>query len=214
MNVSGLFETIRSHNGQLEFLDAHLERLQRACETVGWGFPGRDYEGLIAESLREKGLDKRLTRVRLVVKRGDIVIEAQPYTLPPDEQYTQGISLKVMPHPNPTPSARIKSCDRQSYDEALRQAQRAGFDECLFIHEGRILEGAAVNVIVIHGGKCFIPSRNDFRLAGIMEQEALKTFGLPIIEGDITLPLPEGSKTYITNSLKGILPVRTFVPSS
>ncbi|MBI4126224.1 MAG: aminodeoxychorismate synthase component I, partial [Deltaproteobacteria bacterium] len=167
---SGIFETICSRNGQPEFLDEHLERLRHACEMVGWGFPGRNYENLIAEALEQKNITQQLARVRVVVKKNEVLIETEPYT-PSQKWYTQGVSLKVMPHPNPTPSAQIKLCDREAYDDALRQAHSEGFDECLFVHEGRVLEGATTNVIVMHDGKCLIPSRDDFRLVGIMEQK-------------------------------------------
>ena len=208
--AEGVFETLRYRNGSIEYLPEHLQRLHAGEAALGFSKAQLNYAQLFADLLNANAPLPEFARVRLLSTKHHTLAKIIPYTPFAKEDYKNGIDLALASHPSQSESAQIKCNHRQGYLEAFLQAKQRGFAECLFIADEKVLECSMSNVIVCHQKKYFISPKQSARLAGVMEQKVLSALGSPVIEADLSWPLPFDANVYITSSLKGIVPVKSI----
>lgn len=206
--MKGIFETIRYRDRKLEFFREHLERLKRGCEAEGFLWRRDDVESMIFDRVAKLGLQDDLCRIRIILTAEGILISAEVYQPLPKELYHKGMALDLQPHPSPSADAQMKRIDRAGYTEAFERAKEKGFDECLFHHQGELLECSSANIIVVDGGRVMIPPRSAHRLTGVTEQKLLERLGSTVLETHLYWPLPPQAQIYLTSSLRGLLPVQ------
>ncbi|MBI4212205.1 MAG: aminotransferase class IV [Deltaproteobacteria bacterium] len=207
MKNTGVFETIRYKNGQLEQLAEHLDRLKNGCKALGITVDLYEIERKIIDAIEAQHLTQDIARVRLIASEFNLLISAESYQPLPKETYFQGIRLLTLPHPQPNEQAKIKSQGRPGYEEALKKAQRQGYDEALLLHGNEILECSTANILVSWQGKVLQPPRSATRLSGVTEEAVLREVR---DRAQLSLPWPlhSDAHVYITSSMRGILPVR------
>lgn len=86
----------------------------------------------------------------------------------------------------------------------LRNAKKAGFDDCLFLNEkGHITESATANLFVIDEDRLITPPTDDGLLPGIVRQKIVENF--TVYQEHITIEqLKSCQGAFLTNSLLGV----------
>ena len=168
----GLFETIRIQNGFPLFLEEHLERLRKSLSyleidphmtphvrEVG------DFEtcrSIIRNLILENGLDSRVSRLKIMVSRGEVqgfglppateptvIVTVSLYNEPSDEIYNHGWKGIVLQNGFTPSIAHYKTISYLFYLWARHQAISKGADEVIISDkDGFIAEGSMTGLIM------------------------------------------------------------------
>lgn len=223
----GLFETMRSYDGVVFRLDAHLDRLAASARALGWAIlPDR-------EAMREnvmqvtRHLAEGDARVRLTVTTGSVRMSAadeEPqltYVATaalgakyPDEIYIKGVTAVVSAGKQVAGDATFghKTTSYLARLSALRAATRVGAFEALwFTPEGKLAEGCISSVFVVDDGKLLTPSLSTPVLPGVTRSAVIELavhMGIPVREDEITMEqLLNADEVFLTSSLMELVPV-------
>ena len=131
----GLFETLRSYDGKLPFLDKHLRRMQWGATFMGLPFPHpKEIEEAILETLKANKLEKssvKDVRVRIMlsgINKGlkpnpltddtpvNLVVVCEKFIPLPAQNYEKGVSL-IMVHSAKNESSGFQRQIGQSRDQ-------------------------------------------------------------------------------------------------
>ncbi len=219
----GLFETIKSINGQLEFVDEHFARLWKGMHVLQFTIPKQftpDYLEQEIQTLLKKNNHDKMGRVRLTVFRGDgglyDAVDHKPNYLIqswalPDETgswnsngLVVGIYIDVK-----------KSCDILSnlkHNNFLPYAMGALFakkekwnDAVLLNTEGRLCDTSIANIFLIKNEVIYTPALSEGCIAGVMRRnliEKLIAAGYKLVEGKLSVEeLLDADEVFLTNSI-------------
>ncbi len=215
----GVFETIRVKEGKAEYLKLHLERLSEGAKFINTLVPDVDYESLIKKLLKKNELAGKLAKLKIILFKEEsphFYLAAEPYNPPDSSNYATGVRLFTARHPYcESEVARIKSICRLPYMKLREKAVEKGCFDCLLTScDEEILESTVANLLIWDGENFFVPPVSSYRLRGIMERvvvEELKRDGFGVCEKKIGLKdLTPENLPLITNSLIGVMPVRTI----
>jgi branched-chain amino acid aminotransferase/4-amino-4-deoxychorismate lyase len=224
----GLFETLRTWNGQPTLLRHHTDRLARSARALGlWvearQFPdARSVAQLLASSapLLGPGQDVRL-RITLsgglsnTPPSGSLVwMTAEPLPSPiraPGALITHFIEVA-----RDDPLARHKTLNYWRKRIAHAGALAAGSDEILCVTPDRFLcETTRFNVFLVAGRRLCTPSLEAPLLPGVMRRLVLdwaRRIGLEVHEEPLPLArITTAGESFLTNSVRGIVPVRRLL---
>lgn len=214
----GLFETMRSYEGHIVRLKAHLLRMKRGCRTAGVrpAFSFKEAEGFIHETVKKNGL--RDAAVRMAVWKSetgaDVLITARRYQGFSSGVYRQGLRACVseMRQAAGPGLACLKTASYLYYRLARLDAQARGFDEAVILNtNGTVAEGSASNVFFIKEKEVFTPSLSCGCLEGITRGVIIsfcRRYGIRLVEGKYTIPdLLGADEAFLTNSLMGVMPL-------
>jgi len=221
----GLFETLRSEDGRVQFLAEHLERLQASARTFSLTFPGEvPWEERLARLLAANGLSRGPGRVKILLTRGEapgfglppvtrptLVIWAQPYAPPPAAEYAAGWPVAVFPQGRSTFVGRHKSLNYPFYLAARQYALDQGAREALILEaDGLVSEGAATSLVYLRRGRYYTPESAS-ALPGVtlaVLGRGLAARGLALEARPTTVAqLKEADGLWLANSLLGLMPV-------
>jgi branched-subunit amino acid aminotransferase/4-amino-4-deoxychorismate lyase len=211
----GHFTTVRLEAGGVRGLGLHLDRLVRDCDVV-FGTP------LDVDRVRE--LARRVAaRVAVPAMMRVTVFDPDLTVVRPTDGRRPRVLITVRPAgPAGSPPVRLRAmCHQRELPQvkhvglfgAVRQrrlAQRAGFDDVLFVdQDGRVGEGATWNIgFVMNGEVCWpeadcLPGVTAHLLDGVLAR-----IGVPARREPVLLDaLPDGCAAFITNAGVGIQPV-------
>jgi branched-chain amino acid aminotransferase len=226
----GLFETLPAYGGKPFLLDRHYRRLSASCNFLKLSCPEADeLEGIIRKLLEMNGLNYAylritLTRGKYLGKLGlpeggeaTLVVVAREYAGYPPEFYTQGIDLALssLCRNAASPLSRLKTLNYLESMLAREEAASKGATEVLLQDSNsHIAEAATANVFWVRGKRLFTPSGNCAVLPGIVRGWVLdkcKESKFPAEVGEYPLStLEEAEEIFLTNSLMGIMPVRSW----
>ncbi|HJU04605.1 MAG TPA: aminotransferase class IV [Nitrospiraceae bacterium] len=224
----GVYETLRSYNGRIFMLQAHLDRLRRSAHLIGIEFPERDWPALLHEAMeRNKLLDAYL---RVTISRGEgeigldpascnrptVVIVAKPLPSYPAELFQDGIGLAVVSVRRNLAAAlspQIKSLNFLNNIMAKREALQArAFDGLMLNADGHVAESTTSNVFFVKSGRLYTPSVACGILDGITREVILilaREQSVPVEEGCYTPAfLSQADECFLTNTTMEIMPVR------
>ena len=220
----GLFETLRTWGGHPTLLDRHLARLTRSAGELGLPLDPAALPGTraVEELLGAGGVaGDALLRITLTggTAAGGSTVWMRAGPLPPPPRACGAIvdprGWTVAPD---DPLARYKSLNywgrRLAYERA-RGGDRA--DESLSFTEadGCVWEGSRTNLFLIHRGAVLTPEARGRIVPGIMRAVVLehaRRGGLVAEEGPVPLDwLAEADEVFLTNSVRGIIPVAGLV---
>jgi branched-chain amino acid aminotransferase len=223
----GIFETMRSYQGHIFRLDAHLDRLFSGAEFLGIPVPLMRDElargvsaTLDANQLSNRGASLRLTLTRGPGPRGlippshprpTVLITATPLTqtsFPP----AQAIIAKDIRRNEHSPSSKIKSLNYLDNILARQQAEQSGADEALLLNTaGHLAEASTANLFIVKNGTLQTPPIGDGALPGITRSVVLELaakLGFPAQETSITADdLQRAEEAFLTNSIIEIRPL-------
>ncbi|MHC3438816.1 aminotransferase class IV [Natrialbaceae archaeon A-gly3] len=227
----GAFETLRAYGGTVFEWEAHADRLEATCETLGLehGLSRHHLRQRIDETLEENGLADAY--VRLSITRG-----VQPGKLTPDPEVDPTVMIYVKPLPRgglegdpvwdgPATVETVET--RRIPDEAIpatakthnylngilaRNELSTEADEALLCDlEGAVAEGATSNVWFVDDGTLHTPTTAGPVLPGITRRVVLEVADeadVPVSEGRYDPEaLSTAEEVFLTNTTWEIRPV-------
>lgn len=226
----GLFETMRSYNGNVFLLDRHLDRLSRSAQAIGLSLPFSRED--IAKVLnRVSELNGPNLYIRLTVSRGSGPIGIDPGLCPSptvvitskeikynDKMYNEGtraIFVKTLRNLAGATMPEVKSLNFLNNILAKREVLAAGADEGFMTNYlGHVAEGTVSNVFLVRNGIIMTPAPETGLLVGITRQkiiELAREAGIPVEEKDLyKTDFYEADEVFYTNSGSEIVPVVTL----
>lgn len=209
----GAFETLRSRDGSIFRLHAHLERLHAALAKLRIPVPS-DLEARLVEAAAGSG-ERAL---RLTVTRGPAAHGLLPRG---DANPTVVITTGPIPPPPVSLTAIIASGRKNEraagaglkllgYAEAvlaLLEAQDAGADEALFLDmEGHLSEATASNLFLVRGGRVSTPPAGCGVLPGVTRASVIEVSGA---KEEVLVPddLVAADEAFLTSTLRGVVPL-------
>ncbi len=224
----GLFETVAVTGGQPCLWGRHIQRLQAGCKRLGIAAP--EPAGLLAEAQMLIN-DQQRCVLKIVVTRGaggrgyrplekaqpSRIISCSPWPDYPEEYWKKGVTLRLCSTRlgiNPL-LAQLKHLNRLEQVLArLEWSDPAIFEGLMLDSDGRVIEGTMSNLFLVRNGVLVTPELKRCGVAGVMREliiEQAATLNIPLKREDIGLDdLRHAEAMFISNSLIGILPVRSF----
>jgi branched-chain amino acid aminotransferase len=227
------FETLRVYGGEIFEWEAHADRLEATCETLGFADavpPRTDLRERVLDTLAANDLADAYAK--LSVTRG-----VQPGKLTPDEAVDPTVVVLVDPLPRGGPDgapvwdepAEITTVDTQSIPDAAIPAgakthnyldgilarlavRNTEYDEAVRRSTaGYLTEGATSNLFFVEDGRLLTPTTDLPLLPGVTRQiviEIARAEGIPVETGRYeSARLQDADEVFLTNSTWEIRPV-------
>jgi branched-chain amino acid aminotransferase len=219
----GLFETIKSINGHLEFLDEHFARLWKGMQVLQFTIPKQftpDYLEQEIQNLLKKNGHEKIARVRLTVFRGDGGLYdatdhkpnylIQSWALPDETGSWNSNGLVAGIYTDVK-----KSCDILSnlkHNNFLPYAMGALFakkekwnDAILLNTDDRLCDTTIANIFLIKDEVVYTPALTEGCIAGVMRRnliEKLTAANYKLVEGKLSVDeLQDADEVFLTNSI-------------
>jgi branched-chain amino acid aminotransferase len=225
----GVFEGMRSYNGFVFRMQAHLDRLWTSAKAICLDIPMPKDE--LAEAVNQTLRLNELkdAYIRLVVTRGagslgldpnrtqnpQIIIITDHITLYPNEFYENGLEIitvsTIRNHPAAL-SPRIKSLNYLNNILAKIEGLQAGCVEALMMnHRGEIAECTGDNIFLVRDGVLLTPPIDAGILEGITRQAVLDLAAaanipireIPLTKHDVYI----ADECFLTGSAAEVIPV-------
>ncbi|MEW9501449.1 branched-chain-amino-acid transaminase [Jeotgalibacillus marinus] len=181
----GVFEGIRSYNGNVFRLKEHLVRLYDSAKSILLDVPYTTEEmtEIVLETLRKNNLSNAY--LRLVVSRGignlsldpfsckrpNVIVIAESLSLFPKELYDSGLEIVTAAsrrNRSDVLSPKVKSLNYLNNILVKIEAGLAGVPEALMLNDqGYVAEGSADNIFIIQNNRIITPPGYVGALEGI-----------------------------------------------
>lgn len=204
----GVFEGIRSYNGNIFRLNEHLTRLYESAKSVMIDIPYTKEEmtQVLIETLRKNNLKDAY--IRLVVSRGvgdlgldpancrkpSVIVIAEPLRIFPKEMYESGIEIvtaSTRRNRSDVLSPMVKSLNYLNNILVKIEANLAGAHEALMLNDqGYVAEGSADNIFLVKDQKLYTPPGHIGALVGVTRNviiEVAREKGYEVLESVFTL---------------------------
>lgn len=199
------YEFIRTYHRVPFYLKEHMERMKRTTAELLLPDPTAAIPQIL-DKLIEKNPDSELNfRIYVTGTPTLFVIVDLPHP-PTEEQYRNGIRVMTTPLSRTVPGA--KSTNYTATMIALKQAEKRGFDDALFVDDkNQLLEMSRANFFAIQGNRLY--TAKDQVLYGITRNIVLKLAKQHVmrtIEGPIPYAqILEFDEAFLTATSKEIL---------
>ena len=200
-----LIETLlRDADGRLPGLSDHLARLAASARALGFACDLAAVARTLAVAAPVVDGDRDVLRLRLSLD-GAITLDRRPFPDPPAAGLRVRLAARRLDRRDRL--LRHKTSRRDFFDDALRAARAAGYDEVLWTNNlGRVTEGSIRAVAVRLDGRWRVPPLADGLLASIWRQGEMVR--LSAEERGITLSdLCRAEAVRMGNSVQGGLDV-------
>src|SRR5437879_535189 len=189
----GVYETLRTYNGQPFLFDRHMRRLRKSASMLALGVPLSDTEidARFRETMTKAGLgdgpDKE-AYIRILVTRGigeltydpaatpnpSVVVIVKPNVSPAPDAFERGVKVALVPilrnHPG-TVNPRIKSNNLMNNALAMQEAySRGGFEGVMRNYRGELAECTQSNLFIVKDGAALTPPIEAGLLPGITRE--------------------------------------------
>ena len=230
----GIYETLRTYNGEPFLLDRHMRRLRRSAAMIDLPLPLSDEQiaARFDETMRAAGLGPGgggEAYIRLLVTRGigdltydpaatpepSFVVIVKPHVDLKPVVYDTGVKVALVPvirnHPD-TVNPLIKSNNLLNCALAMQEAVRRGaFEGLMRNYRGEIAEFSTANVFVVKDGAALTPPLEAGLLPGITREflfEVGADAGVQIREQVLRDPELFGAdEVFLTSTTREIVPV-------
>lgn len=227
----GLFETLRSYQGNLVFLAHHWRRLQGSAQQLGIPFdmPLAELNNVIQSLLAANNLLTQDAGIRITLSRGIGERGLLPPRHPSPTLIISSFDAPILPiapiklHISNTtrrneysPLSRLKSLNYLDNILAMQAATHAGANDALLLNtQGLVAETTIANIFMVKNEQIFTPRIEDGALPGVMRKliiQLCQTEGISCEEKTISLSeLLASEEIFITNALREICPVHEIV---
>lgn len=172
---SGVFETIRTENGEVFELARHMRRASTAAREFGIKLPGEEQvREAIVELLNVEPQD--LGRLRLMFSKEWFVAVHQSYV-----EISVPAKLKVIDESRLVDPIAFKTFPYSHRTGLLQLAQREGFDEIICVNEsGEITEGAVSNFLFRIDGRWVTTPLSAGVLPGVQRAIVIERCGVSV----------------------------------
>lgn len=200
-----IFETARVENGEVTFLNEHIQRMKQAADYFLFAFDEKKILKALNQELENYASDK-IYRLKIILsKSGKFELQIQEFM-------ESKSTIKVILSQNRINSTNkfqyFKTTNRNLYDEEYSNYKGKGFFDVIYLNENSDLaEGAITNIFVKKGSVIMTPSLQCGILPGIYRKHYLRTHP-EIKEKRISLDdLVSADELILTNSLRGAIKV-------
>ena len=222
----GLFETMKSLNGQLQFADEHFARLWKGLQILQFNIPKHFTPEILEEEIREllkKNDHRKIARIRITVFRGDgglydAINHTPNYLIQtwqlPDETGTwnsNGLVLGIYTDVK-------KSCDILSnlkhnnflpYVMAALHAKKQKWNDAIILNTaGRLCDTTIANIFLIKDEVIYTPALAEGCIAGVMRKNIINRLvvaNYKVSEVLLTVDdLLAADEAFLTNSIYNI----------
>ncbi|MBI3160179.1 MAG: aminotransferase class IV [Chloroflexi bacterium] len=222
----GLFETLRTYQGTIAYVDEHLERLAQGAVVLHLPMPlpisqlAEALQAVLdANQLSDQDSVLRLTLTRGPGPRGllppsapqpTLMITATPLEAP---NYTPIRAVIAAPRRNEnSPLANIKSLNYLDNILARQQAHRQGAEEALLLNaKGNLASASAANLFIVADGILMTPPTNEGALPGITRSivlECASALGIAVSTRPLApADLLKAQEAFLTNTLIELRPL-------
>lgn len=197
---SGVFETIRTENGQVYELARHMRRAGTAAKKFNLPLPG---EELIRSAITQllHAQPHSLGRLRLLFSVDSFVAVHQSY-----EEMTSPAKLKIADDSEQVTPISFKTFPYNHRTSLLQTAQSKGFDEVICISEsGEVSEGAVSNFIFLFNGQWITTPLSAGVLPGVQRAIVIERCGV-LVKSLKRADLASVKSAIVISSLKIALP--------
>lgn len=200
-----LIETFRlDPDGRLSHLERHLARL--AASAAYFDFPCNLEEiraSLLGAAEERRKNEAQVLRLSLS-PRGTLTFHERALSLQDGRPWS--IQVATTRTDSQDPFLFHKTTHRAPYDEALAEAQSAGFDEAIFLNErGELTEGCITNLFLEREGILMTPPVECGLLPGTLRAELIEAGRA--VERILTLDdLGAAASLFVGNSVRGLIP--------
>ncbi len=221
----GLFETMAIRDGQIRWLDLHLDRLEEGCRRLAIPTPSR---AALEHEIRAHCPRQGRAVAKLIVTRGS---GPRGYAPPEHAAPTRVLGISAWPDFPATPYhdgiavcvcdlrlgenpalAGLKHLGRLEQVLAERELAGRGADQGLLLDASdNVVGGTSSNLFAVFGAELVTPTLLRCGIKGVMRRavlEAAAALGIRAAERDFTLAQVLGAdELFMTNALIGIRPV-------
>jgi D-alanine transaminase len=220
----GVYEVMRTYDGQVFHLTAHVERLLESASLVQIRprETPRQIQKIIESGCKKTGYKE--TKIYVQMTRG---IAPRLHSFPKNNRPTSVYTFREMtPIPEKTRHqgvsvisvedirwglCHVKSLNLLPNILAREQALQSGDYEALFVRNGRVWEGAGSNLFAVLDQQIVTPPKGPFLLSGITREQVIKLgqkMGMPLREAEVSLQdLYRADEVFLTGTTIEILPV-------
>jgi branched-chain amino acid aminotransferase len=230
----GVYETLRTYNGQPFLFERHMRRLRRSADMLALSVPltNAEIDTRFRDTMRAAGLGDGPDRdayIRLLVTRGvgeitydpaatpnpSIVVIVKANVHPPRDVFERGVRVSlvgvVRNHPasvNPL----IKSNNLLNNALAMQEAVRhGGYEGVMRNYKGELAECTASNLFIVKDGTVLTPPIDAGLLPGITREflfEVGAEAGIPVREEVLRdADLLGADESFLTSTTREIVPI-------
>jgi len=219
----GLFETIKSLNGQLQFLDEHLARLWKGMQLLQFNIPKHftpDHLEEEMQALMNKNGHNKNARIRLTVFRGDgglydeidhrpnYIFQSWELADEIGSWNSNGLVLGIYADVK-------KSCDLLSnlkhnnflpYAMAALYAKKEKCNDAVLLNtDSRLCDTSIANIFLIKADVIYTPALQEGCIAGIMRRHIINNLlalNYKLVEGKLSVDdLLDADEVFLSNSM-------------
>src|SRR5262245_52428395 len=229
----GVYETLRTYNGEPFLLDRHLRRLHNSASMLALRIPlsDREIEGRFRDTMHAAGLGDagREAYLRILVTRGigelsydpaacaepSIVVIAKQHVDPPLSAYNDGVRVAlvgvVRNHPDSV-NPLIKSNNLLNNALAMQEAFKTGaFEGIMRNYRGELAECTTANLFIVKNGVALTPPLDAGLLAGITREfvfEVGSAAGIGVREHVLhDSDLLAADEAFLTSTTRELVPI-------
>jgi branched-chain amino acid aminotransferase len=229
----GVYETLRTYNGQPFLFDRHMRRMRKSAGMVALDVPLTDaqIDSRFRETMQAAGLGEtgREAYIRILITRGvgeltydlaacpspSIVIIVKPNVEPPLAAFEQGVKASLVPivrnHPGSV-NPLIKSNNLLNNALAMQEAfRRGGFEGIMRNYKGELAECTQSNLFIVKNGAALTPPIDAGLLPGITREflfEVGQDAGIPVREAVLRdEDLFGADEAFLTSTTREVLPI-------
>ena len=230
----GVYETLRTYNGQPFLFDRHMRRLRKSAEMLTLGVPitNAEIDARFRETARAAGLGDSPAHeayIRILVTRGvgelsydpaacptpSVVVIVKPHVAPPAEVFERGVKVALVEivrnHPGSV-SPLIKSNNLLNNALAMQQAaRRGGFEGVMRNYRGELAECTQSNLFIVKSGAALTPPIDAGLLPGITREflfEIGAEAAIPVREAVLKdTDLLGADEAFLTSSTREVVPI-------
>jgi len=230
----GVYETLRTYNGQPFLFERHMQRLRRSAGMLALSVPLDDaaIDARFRETMRAAKLGDTPDReayIRILVTRGigeltydpaatpdpSIVVIVKPHVAPSREAFERGVTVALVPivrnHPGSV-NPLIKSNNLLNNALAMQEAfRRGGFEGVMRNYRGELAECTQSNLFVVKNGAALTPPIDAGLLPGITRAflfEVGDERGIPVREAVLRdADLFGADEAFLTSTTREVVPI-------
>ena len=229
----GVYETLRTYNGQPFLFDRHMQRLRKSAGMIALPVPLTDPEidACFRETMRAAGLGPpgREAYIRLLVTRGigeltydpaatpvsSIVVIVKPNVPPANDVFERGVRVSLVSvvrnHPS-TVNPLIKSNSLLNNALGMQEAlRRGGFEGVMRNYKGELAECTQSNLFVVKKGAALTPPLDAGLLPGITRGflfEVGVELDIPVREAVLRdADLLGADEAFLTSTTREVVPI-------
>lgn len=193
--MTTVYETMRVRHGTIPLLGRHLARLAANARAAGLAQPP-DLEAKVRAAVPESA-DRAM---RLEWDGSALEVAVRPLR----SRQPMVVVTSSVPHPG----YRVKTTDREAFEQARQEAERLGADEALLLTPGGfVAEGTLFAVLWFHEDRLCAPSLDLGILPSIGRERVLEVateMGYAVAEGRYPRSALDGRAAFAVTATRGV----------